>query len=105
MKIKEKFSFVMESLKLGNSANPFFHSLKDHSRSTKLYSINFSNVKSRFIEEIKNYKNHPELIDINEFSMNYSFGYHFLHKIDNMNSKEAMYLEIKDYLNSLKMCA
>ncbi|WP_299220977.1 hypothetical protein [uncultured Aquimarina sp.] len=92
MKRKEKFSFLKESLAI---------LLNSH----KLYTINYSNIERRFAEEIENYKSYPELINIEEFSMNYSFGYHYSNNIDDMYSKEAMYIEVKSYLNNLKMCA
>lgn len=92
MKRKEKFSFLNESLAI---------QLNNH----KLYTINYSNVEIRFAEELESYKNHPELIDIEEFSMNYSFGYHYSNNIDDIYSKEAMFIEVKSYLNNLKMCA
>ncbi|MHA7055764.1 hypothetical protein ACWGOQ_0000985 [Aquimarina sp. M1] len=98
---KEKFSFLKRPLllKLNNKDNQAFQRLPSH----KLYVLNYSYIKRRFIEEIENYKTCPELIDINEFSMNYSFGYHFSNNIDNLYSKEAMYIEVKRFLKNLKV--
>ncbi|WP_298541968.1 hypothetical protein [uncultured Aquimarina sp.] len=92
MKREEKFSFLNKALVI---------QLNNH----KLYTINYSNIERRFAEEIENYKNHPELISIDEFSMNYSFGYHSSNNIDDMYSKEAMFIEVKNYLETIKMCA
>ncbi len=77
----------------------------DDLNNDKLYAINYANLRRRFIEEIENYKNNPELIDIEEFSMNYSFGYHYCNNIDDMNSKEAMFIEVKGYLKTLTIRA
>jgi len=42
--------------------------------------------------------------DIDEFSFNYVFGYHAIHrKLGNRTSKEAMYLEVRSYLLDFKL--
>ncbi|WP_027393296.1 hypothetical protein [Aquimarina latercula] len=97
MRRKEKFSFLKGSL--SRKIN------MDTRNNNKLYAINYSNVERRFAEELENYKNHPELIDIEEFSINYSFGYHYSNDIDDLHSKEAMFIEVKSYLQNLRMCA
>lgn len=99
----QEFSFLKGSWKGLKKLNQKVNQLIDNLNNDKLYSINYSNVKRRFIEEIENYKNHPELINIEEFSMNYSFGYHSCHNIDDMSSKQAMFIEVKSYLSALKM--
>ncbi|WP_299258545.1 hypothetical protein [uncultured Aquimarina sp.] len=103
MRRKEEFSFLKGSStkKLNSKKNQFIEREYNH----KLYAINYSNVERRFAEELENYKNYPELIDIEEFSMNYSFGYHCSNDIDDIHSKEAMFIEVKSYLKNLRMCA
>ncbi|SEM06653.1 hypothetical protein SAMN04487910_4031 [Aquimarina amphilecti] len=103
MRRKEEFSFLKKSLskEISIKDKPCIHSSNDY----KLYAINYSNVEMRFAEELENYKNYPELIDIDEFSMNYSFGYHSYNNIDDLQSKEAMFIEVKSYLKNLRMCA
>ncbi len=103
MNTKEEFSFLIGSWKQLQKINEKVNQLVDNLNNTKLYAINYSNLKRRFTEEIENYKNNPELIDIEEFSMNYSFGYHSYNNIDDVYSKEAMYIEVKSYLRTLKM--
>ncbi|WP_109301697.1 hypothetical protein [Aquimarina sp. AU474] len=99
---REEFSFLKGTWKqLNHKVNQLIDNLNDN----KLYAINYSNLKRRFIEEIENYKNNPELIDIEEFSMNYSFGYHAFNNIDDLLSKEAMFIEVKSYLRTLKIRA
>lgn len=98
MQKKEEFSFLRGTRKQLEKLNKKVNQISD-----KLYAINYTNLKRRFIEEIENYKNNPELIDINEFSMNYSFGYHSCNNIDDMNSKEAMYIEVRSYLKNLSI--
>ena len=105
MKKKEEFSFLKGTRKqlktLNNKVNQFI----DNLHVDKLYAINYTMVRKRFIEEIENYKNYPELIDINEFSMNYSFGYHSYNNIDDMNSKQAMFIEVKNYIKTLRLAS
>jgi len=72
MNKREEFSFVEGVWNQLKTFNHKVNQLIDTINSEKLYAINYSNVKRRFLEEIENYKNNPELIDINEFSMNYS---------------------------------
>jgi len=94
---KEEFSFLRETAKKIN------HTIKCFKN--KPFTINYSNVLTRYHEEIKNYKKHPELLDIDEFSMNYSFGYHFCNNIDDMTSKQAMFVEVKSFLQNIKIAA
>lgn len=94
-----KFSFLTTTSNQVITLNPSSCTIE------KRYSINYSMLIEQFTEELENYKNHPELIDIEEFSMNYSFGYHYSNNIDDVNSKEAMFIEIKDYLNNLRLSA
>ena len=105
MKKKEEFSFLKGTRKqlktLNNKVNQFI----DNLHVDNLYAINYTMVRKRFIEEIENYKNYPELIDINEFSMNYSFGYHSYNNIDDMNSKQAMFIEVKNYIKTLRLAS
>jgi len=102
---KEEFSFIKGTWKQIKKLNNTVNQLIENLNNEKLYAINYSNVKRRFIEEIENYKNNPELIDINEFSMNYSFGYHSCNNIDDISSKEAMFIEVKSYLKTLPIRA
>jgi len=99
---KEEFSFLEGTWKQLTKLNQKINQLIDNLNNEKTYIINYSNVKRSFMEEIENYKNNPELIDIEEFSMNYSFGYHSCNNIDDVFSKEAMFMEIKTYLNTVK---
>lgn len=101
MNAKEEFSFLKGTKKQLQKINNKVNQLIDDLNNNKSYVINYSNLKRRFVEEIENYKNSPELINIEEFSMNYSFGYHCYNNIDDMYSKEAMYIEIKSYLRAL----
>jgi len=71
----------------------------------QLYIINYINLEQRYSEELKKYQNYPELIDINEFSKNYSFGYHLSNNIDDLSSREAMFNEIKNYLSNNQTAA
>ncbi len=98
---KEEFSFLEGTWNQLKKLNQKVNQLIDNLNNEKLYSINYSNVKRRFIEEIENYKNNPELINIEEFSMNYSFGYHSCNNIDDVFSKEAMFIEVKSYLKTI----
>ena len=100
---KEEFSFLKGTWHQVKKLNHKVNQLINNLNNDKLYVINYSNVKRRFIEELKNYKNNPELIDIEEFSMNYSFGYHSCNNIDNMYSKQAMFIEVKTYLKTIKI--
>lgn len=102
---REKFSFLEGSWKSAKKISKNVYQLIEDLDTTKLYVINFKNLKQQFSEEIENYKNHPELIDIEEFSMNYAFGYHCSKGIDSFYSKQAMFIEVKNYLYELKMCA
>lgn len=79
--------------------------LKNCLSNLKLYSINYAKVKKQFLQEIENYKNFPHLVSIDEFSMNYAFGYHLYHNIEDARSKEAMFIELKNYLSSLNLAA
>ncbi len=101
MSNKEEFSFLKGTLKQLKKLNHKVNQLINNINNDKLYAINYSNVRRRFIEEIENYKNNPELIDITEFSMNYSFGYHYSNNIDDVYSKQAMFIEVKSYLKNL----
>ncbi len=105
MKNKEEFSFLKGTRKQLKKFNSAINQLVDNLNSEKLYAINYTNVRKRFLEEIENYKNSPELIDINEFSMNYSFGYHSCNNIDDMLSKQAMFMEVSRYLKAIKIAA
>ncbi|WP_271768864.1 hypothetical protein [Aquimarina algiphila] len=105
MSAREEFSFLKDPWKKIQKINNRVGQLIDDFNTNKLYAINYSNLKRRFTEEIENYKNNPELIDIEEFSMNYSFGYHCYNNIDDVYSKEAMYIEVKSYLRTLEVRA
>ncbi|TSE06706.1 hypothetical protein [Aquimarina algiphila] len=105
MSAREEFSFLKDPWKQIQKINNRVGQLIDDLNTNKLYAINYSNLKRRFTEEIENYKNNPELIDIEEFSMNYSFGYHCYNNIDDVYSKEAMYIEVKSYLRTLEVRA
>lgn len=102
---REEFSFLKGPRRQLRKLNNKVNQLIDNLNHNKIYVINYSNLTRRFIEEIENYKNYPELIDIDEFSMNYSFGYHYCNNIDDVNSKEAMFIEVKSYLKNLKIRA
>ncbi|MDY8136974.1 hypothetical protein [Aquimarina sp. 2201CG5-10] len=103
MKRREEFSFLKGTWNQLKKINNKVHQLIKGIHNDKPYAINYSNLRKRFTEEIENYKNHPELIDIDEFSMNYTFGYHYSNNIDNVFSKEAMYIEVKSYLKTIKV--
>ncbi len=103
MNTREEFSFLKDHWRQLQKINNRVNQLIDDLNTNKLYAINYSNLKRRYTEEIENYKNNPELIDIEEFSMNYSFGYHCYNNIDDVYSKEAMYIEVKSYLKALKI--
>ncbi len=105
MRKREEFSFLKGTLKQLAKLNQSVNQLIQNLNNDKLYAINYANVKGRFLEELKNYKNNPELIDIDEFSMNYSFGYHSCNNIDDLLSKQAMFVEVKSYLNTLNLRA
>ena len=98
MIIKEKYSFLSNSLTIEldglNSASK-----------KKLYIINYTKIKKQFFQEIKNYHKYPELVSIEEFAMNYSLGYHICHNIEDFFSKEAMYIEVKKFLESINFVA
>jgi len=100
---KEKLSFIrgtwLQLKRLNNTVYQLINKLNNEKR----YAINYPNLKMRFIQEIENYKNYPELVCVEEFSMNYSFGYHYVHNIDDMRSRQAMFIEVKTYLNTLKL--
>ncbi len=102
---REEFSFLKGTWKQLVKLNLSVYRIIENLNNDKLYAINYSNLRKRFVEELEKYKSHPELIDIDEFSMNYSFGYHTYNNIDDMNSKEAMFIEVKRYINTLKMAA
>ncbi len=102
MKYREEFSFLKGTWTQLKKLNHTVNQLIENLNNDKLYAINYTNLKTRFIEEIEKYKHAPELIDINEFSMNYSFGYHYCNNIDDMRSKEAMFIEVKRYINNLE---
>ncbi|MGY3791768.1 hypothetical protein [uncultured Aquimarina sp.] len=105
MKKKEEFSFLKGTWKQIKKINDKVYQIIDGLDTHKLYAINYKNLKQRFAEELENYKNHPELIDIEEFSANYVFGYHSSNNIDSMYSKQAMFIEVKSYLNNMRNCA
>ncbi|RZS99059.1 hypothetical protein EV197_0263 [Aquimarina brevivitae] len=71
----------------------------------KLYVLNYAKIKDQFRQEVNNYRNHPELINIEEFAMNYSLGYHICHNIEDFISKECMFLEVKKYLEGIHFFA
>ncbi|MBW1298522.1 hypothetical protein [Aquimarina litoralis] len=102
MKRNEEFSFLKGTWKQLKKINSKVNRIIEGLDTNKLYAINYSNLKQRFAEELENYKNHPELIDIEEFSANYAFGYHSSNNIDSMCSKQAMFIEVKSYLNNIK---
>ncbi len=103
MKKREEFSFLKGTFKQLKKLNDKVNQLIDNLNNEKLYAINYSNLTRRFVEELENYKCHPELIDIEEFSMNYSFGYHCYNNIDDAHSKQAMFIEVKSYLKTIKV--
>jgi len=94
---KEEFSFSKRTTK---KLDPPIRCFKN-----KAFGINYSNVLNQYKEEIKNYKKYPELMDIAEFSMNYSFGYLFYNNIDDMTSKQEMFMEVKSFLENVKIAA
>ncbi len=96
---REEFSFLKGTWK------KLHHKVSQLIDNDKLYAINYANLKRRFFEEIEKYKNNPELIDVEEFSMNYTFGYHFCNNIDDTYSKQAMFIEVKSYLSTLNLRA
>lgn len=95
---KEKYSFLSNSFTIEGDG---FSSLAKK----KLYIINYTKIKKQFIQEIKNYHNHPELVSIEEFAMNYSLGYHICHNIEDFFSKESMFIEVKKFLESINFVA
>ncbi len=98
---KEQFSFLnLTSNKSNCKINTTIHCFEN-----KPFAINYSNLLTQYEKEIENYKNYPELMDIDEFSMNYSFGYHFCNNIDDAISKQAMFFEVKNYLKTIKAAA
>ena len=101
----EEFSFLKGTRRQLKKLNIKGNQCIDNLHKDKLYAINYTRLYNRFTEEIENYKNHPELIDINEFSMNYSFGYHFYNNIDDLNSQQAMFIEVKNYIKTLRIAA
>ncbi|MCK8523774.1 hypothetical protein M0D21_19485 [Aquimarina sp. D1M17] len=105
MQKREEFSFLKGTWKQLTKLNHKVHQLINNINNDKLYAINYSNLKRRFTEELENYKNNPELIDIDEFSMNYSFGYHCFNNIDDTLSKQAMFIEVKSYLKTIPIRA
>lgn len=81
--------------------------------STKLLKRLSDNV-NRFIDYFNNYKVHVVdpivaqylklgMNDIDEFSSNYAFSHHFGKPYDSPESREAMYLEVKEYLKALRV--
>ena len=78
-------------VKLSNRVNVILHAIKKE----KPYDIDFIKVENDYRR-----LNHG---CIDEFSLNYSFGWHAMHKkLNNMESKEALYLEVRNYLVNLE---
>ncbi len=100
---KENFTFLKNGWQKLMELNNKVQGIIDNLEHTKLYNIDYTDILGRFTESVKNYKNHPELIDIDEFSMNYVFGYHTVNGIESKLSKEAMFIEVSDYLKTLKI--
>jgi len=105
MYAREEFSFLKKTARQSKKIDNNVYQLICDVDTTMSYGINYSNLTKSYLLELERYKNYPQLLDIDEFSMNYSFGYHSSNNIDSMQSKEAMFLEVKNYLADLKFSA
>ncbi|MBP2833172.1 hypothetical protein J8281_13340 [Aquimarina sp. U1-2] len=76
-----------------------------HCFKNKPFAINYSNLLTQYQEAIENYRHYPELMDIDEFSLNYSFGYLFSTNNDDVMSKQIMFYHVKHYLRSIQIAA
>ncbi|GAA4277565.1 hypothetical protein [Aquimarina mytili] len=95
MKNKTRFGFVTKSKTLLGRIGDIIYNTIDAYNNDEIY-IDFENVKAAFAENLKQFKNNPELIDIDEFSANYVFARH----MDEPNTvKEQKYLQVREYLN------
>ncbi len=65
---------------------------------------NFNNEKLYMMDYVHILEQYKELGigDIDEFCASYAFGMHIGRPYDSPESREAMYLELRDYLNNLK---
>lgn len=62
---------------------------------SKAYLMRYEEIKEEYRELCKNG-------DIDEFSSSYAFKYHIGRKFDSPESREAMYLEVRQYLLNLR---
>lgn len=75
----------------------------DNYNNETLYLFDFDDVKEEYNKVMEQYKNCPGLMDIEDFSRNYSFAYYQKQGLlDYQGDAEIMSSNISKYLNDLK---
>ncbi len=102
MKNNSTFVFLKKGWKeINSNVN---HMVIKNFKMDQLYILDYNDIKEQYKTNLLGYTKYPELVDIDEFSINYSFSYHQINEmLDNVESKEAMYREVKKYLKNLDL--
>ena len=86
------FNFLRGSRKLLKNVSEGINRFIDYFNNYKVYVVD--HIVAQYLKLGMN--------DIDEFSANYAFSHHFGKPYDSPESREAMYLEIREHLNTLR---
>ncbi len=88
------YNFLRGSKKVLKNASESVNRFIDNFNNDKLYLIDYDDIVTQYIKLGMN--------NIDEFSSNYAFSHHFGKSYDSPESREAMYLEAREHLNTLR---
>lgn len=88
------FNFLRGSKKLLKDVSNEVNRFIDNFNNDKLYLVDHKDIAEQYLK--------LGLNNIDEFSSNYAFSHHFGKPYDSPESREAMYLEVREHLNTLR---
>jgi hypothetical protein len=100
---KPKAKFSNNRIKFIKKIGDGIYNFIDNYNNDTLYLFDYEDVKKQYLAVMEQYKNYPGLMDIEDFSKNYSFAYYQKQGLlDYQEDAEKMTIDVLSYLCNLK---
>lgn len=100
---KPKSKFSNNGIQFIKKIGDGIYNFIDNYNSDTLYLFDYEDVKKQYSKVMEQYKNCPELMDVDDFSKNYSFAYYQKQGLlDYQEDAEKMTVDVLNYLRDLK---
>lgn len=94
--MQNEFGFIKKHKNLISRVGDTIYNLINNYNNETLY-VDYEDLKIAFIQNVEEWKNNPEMVDVDEFSANYVFSKYKDHTAE---QKEMLYAQAKEFLKS-----